>query len=207
VNGEIYISKFYQNGSIVSEKRYKVPGSEYEYIGYYENGKVRENSFYVLGEKEGTSRIYFEDGSLICIDTYKFGERIKRETVDLENAGWTYYGESIGGMYFFNSKNLSSPSKNIIRVWEKAIYTEKGKKQNLQDMKDKGLSTKGYENFEHSKSLMEINCSTKMLGLLSFVDYSKDGNVLKSIDISNLSEWGNIVPGSRGETLYKEVCK
>lgn len=207
VNGERYISKFYQNGRIVSEKRYKVPRFEYEYIGYYENGKVRENSFYISGKKEGRSSIYFEDGSLICIDTYKFGERIERETFDPENAGWTYYGESIGGMYFFNSKNLSFPSKNIIRVWEKAIYTEKGKKQNLQEMKNKGLSAKGYENYGHRKSLKEINCSTKMIRPLSFVDYSKDGNALESFDFSNFSEWSNIVPDSIGEALYKEVCK
>lgn len=51
---------------------------------------------------------------------------------------------------------------------------------------------------------MAIDCSSKQLSTLSYIDYDAKGNVMHSYD--SFSEWSTIIPDTIGETLYKGWC-
>lgn len=114
-------------------------------------------------------------------------------------ADWKFYAASEQILYYYDAQNITHPSKNIVRVWERWDYTEKG----VLDMV--GTSGKKYENLSHSIILWEINCSEKKDRGLSLTHYDHKGSVVHSI--SSPSDWNFIVPETVGEVIYKEVCK
>jgi hypothetical protein len=114
-------------------------------------------------------------------------------------ADWNLYGSSEKVLYYFDAQSITRPSKNVVRVWEKWDYTEKG----VMDMV--GSFGKEYENVSHTIFFLEINCSKKENRGLSLTHYDHKGNVVYSI--SSPSEWRSINPESMAEKLYKEVCK
>jgi hypothetical protein len=85
--------------------------------------------------------------------------------------------------------------KNIVRVWIKLEYTEKGIAENVKEF------GKNYENLSYSLQLWEIDCPTKKQRILSINQYSVQGNILNTKPAkSRLSE-------SLGKSLSETVCK
>ena len=114
-------------------------------------------------------------------------------------ADWKLYGGTDKYLAFYDAQSISRPSKNIVTVWEKFSYTEKGVLNLV------GKIGKKFENLSFSIHLSEINCAEKRHHLLTSTDYDNKGSVIHS-DHSP-SDWQFIVPESIGELLYKEVCK
>ena len=114
-------------------------------------------------------------------------------------ADWELYSSSEKVFYYYDAQNITRPSKNVVRVWEKWDYTEKG----VMDMV--GSFGKEYENLSHTIFFLEINCSKKKNRGLSLTHYDHKGSVVYSI--SSPSEWRSINPESMAEKLYKKVCK
>lgn len=128
-------------------------------------------------------------------------------------ADWKLYAEN-QDFYFYYNIDKPDPlklirdifSKKIVVVWTKHVSKgERGKDYQIHSNKKLGLSVKGYENYEYTIFLKEINCSDKMFRLLSEEDYTKEGNLLSKSE-SPYSEWKPIVPGSDNEKLQKAVC-
>lgn len=130
-------------------------------------------------------------------------------------ADWKPYAET-QDFYFYHHNNVEPQVslKNILDIFRKKIVTvwtkrvtkgENGKNWQIQENKRFGVSIKGYENYEYTIALKEINCSDKTIRLLSEADYTKEGNLLAKSE-SPYSEWKPIVPGSDDEALQKAVC-
>jgi len=50
---------------------------------------------------------------------------------------WVEYGRSkIGDIYSYNKGNIEHRSKYIVQVWDKQVYSEKGREKNIQDTID-----------------------------------------------------------------------
>ena len=114
-------------------------------------------------------------------------------------ADWKLYGSNDKGEYYYDTRGITHPSKNIVRVWTRQNLTEKG----VLDMV--GKFGKEYENLSHTISLWEINCSEQENRGLSLTHYDRKGSTIYSI--SSPSDWNFIVPESITDSLYKEVCK
>lgn len=114
-------------------------------------------------------------------------------------ARWRLYDRDDEYIGYYDAKGITHPSKNIVRVWERWEYTNKGV---IEKVKELG---KKYENINQTTVLDEINCSEKKWRMLSLNHYSKEGKVLFSG--SQEGQWDDIVPHTRAEAIYKAVCK
>ena len=115
---------------------------------------------------------------------------------------WKSYAETDLYECFYDTENMTGPGENIVRVWTKLEYTEKGVDRVVREF------GKYYANLSYSLELWEINCDEKKHRVLSVTEYSTEGRILHT----NPSEshplpWINIFPGSIGESLYRAVCK
>jgi hypothetical protein len=114
-------------------------------------------------------------------------------------ADWKFYGATENYLNYYDAQSITRPSKNIVRVWIKFDYTEKGVMDWVGDFGKK------YENLSHSIDLTEINCIEKTIHSLSATHYDNKGGAIYSD--SSPTKLFFIIPESVGENLYKEVCK
>jgi len=120
-------------------------------------------------------------------------------------ADWSYYGRTDKSFCFYDVKNINHLSENIVEVWEKQNYTDKGV-----NLMVEGLGKK-YENLSYLITLWQINCADQKFRFLSLTYYSKEEKVIYSWKVLYSSgppeEWSPFIAGSLGERLYKAVCK
>ncbi len=116
-------------------------------------------------------------------------------------ADWKLYGSSEKSLAYYDTQSITRPSKNIVRVWVKITYTEKGVMDTV------GSLGKKYEDLSHSIILREINCVEKMIHSLSGTYYDNGGGVIYTSSSPYLREWVFIAPESLAESLYEEICK
>jgi hypothetical protein len=79
---------------------------------------------------------------------------------------------------YYYTKNITHPSKNVVRVWERWNLTEKGVLAWVQEL------GKEYENLSHFIILWEINCAEKKSRSLSETSYDNKGKVIISSSLS-----------------------
>jgi hypothetical protein len=115
-------------------------------------------------------------------------------------ADWKYVGETMEGKVFYDATSITRPSKNIVRVCAKIVYTEKGVIGMIEEWGSR------CENLGNALHLLEFNCSDKMERLLTQDYYSKNGEVIESVK-NDMATWEFVISGSVGEKLYKAVCK
>ena len=115
-------------------------------------------------------------------------------------ADWRTFGSSDNAFYFYDEEGITRASQDIVTVWMKAIFTEKGIKEAAEKYGE------DYENFSHSIELYKINCKDKIYCILSINHYAKEGTVILS-DSRSDTEYLPIIPESVSEGLYQIVCK
>ena len=115
-----------------------------------------------------------------------------------------YYDDE--SVCLYNKVSIKHLTKDIVQVWEKTLYSYKGKEETIEWMTKSGLSTEGYDKLSENRILYEIDCEKKRMRILSINEYDIDGKVLFSRD-NIKSEWNNIIPDSNGYNLRKKVCK
>jgi hypothetical protein len=115
-------------------------------------------------------------------------------------ADWKIYCSNDMYLGYYDTQSITRPSKNVIRVWVRWDYTEKGV---MYYMGKFGIK---YMSLSHSINLPEINCLEKTIRSLSLTYYDNEGEVIYSFS-SPSSKWDFILPETIGEILYKEVCK
>src|SRR4030042_4055278 len=115
-------------------------------------------------------------------------------------ADWKQVRSTGSATLYYDTEEITHPSKDIVKVLTKWAYTEKGIKNAKEVFGDK------YKNLSYSIKSYEINCKDKTSHILSITDYNKDGTVISSERKTN-AEWSRISPESVLESLYKMVCK
>jgi len=121
---------------------------------------------------------------------------------EVRGADWKLYDSCERYLCYYDTQNITQPSKNIVRVWEKWDYTEKGVIDFMSHMEKFGSK---YRNLSYLKFLEEINCLEGTYRSLSLTYYDNKGDVISAF--SNSSEWDFIIPKSMNESLCKKVCK
>lgn len=111
---------------------------------------------------------------------------------------WRLYGQDGIASYYYDAEKLIRPSKNIVRVWGKVIYTKEG---------GTGLATrlgKGFRTLNFSIDLYEFNCEKREYKELQRTFFSERATYLgEQSDLSG----GYVNQGSIQEKLYKLICK
>jgi hypothetical protein len=114
-------------------------------------------------------------------------------------ADWKLYIVEDKWHHYFDAENIMHPSKNIVRVWTKTVYSDKGRIWLLRDF------GKNWENVYSAISLEEINCNDKKYRFLSQQYYSEDGGILFSA--GERERWEYVIPESLSELLFEKVCR
>ncbi|MGA2516898.1 MAG: surface-adhesin E family protein [Thermodesulfobacteriota bacterium] len=105
-------------------------------------------------------------------------------------ADWKLYSTYENFLKYYDVQSVTRPSKNIVRVWERINYTDKGVTWWV--MKH----GPGFKDVSFSTVLNEINCIEKKLRILSLIIYDNKGEVISSP--SSSSEWAFITTESMG---------
>lgn len=138
---------------------------------------------------------------------YSF-EEIKEWHNRVKDREWRKISESEDTTHCYDTRNISYPSKGIVRVYTITYYeSKKAINDKINQYRQLGLSTKGYENLYGTLTLQEINCNNKIYLPIYFMDYDKNRNPLnQSYDLSSngWSEISSTMPTL--EKLYKVVC-
>ena len=100
---------------------------------------------------------------------------------------------------FYDIKNVTHPSEDVVRFWTRTIYTQRGTIDMVQRHGQK------FENLDHDVTLWEIDCADRMFRFLSGIYYSKNDEVLSSD--TQKDRWRFITTGSTIGILYKELCR
>ena len=100
---------------------------------------------------------------------------------------------------FYDIRNVTHPSEDVVRFWTRTIYTERGMINIVRRWGRK------FENLDHDITLWEIDCANGMFRLLSGIYYSKSDEVLSSD--TKETGWRFITTESTIGILYKELCR
>ena len=115
-------------------------------------------------------------------------------------ADWKLLGTTEESEFFYDTASIVRPSGNIIRVWVTHIYNEKGVNTWVKKLGEQ------FENLDYCLELVEFDCPKRKMRLLSAHYYSKDGNIIQSLEFAKPS-WWLVRPEKIDGSLYKGVCK
>jgi hypothetical protein len=113
------------------------------------------------------------------------------------------YTDTNGDVIFYK---IEHRIKDVVQVWGKRVFSDKGRKEFIQDRIDNGLSVVGMDKLEYFTYLNEINCNANTGRVLSVVYYNTDGKVVYSSSFGE-PKLEDIVPNSIGDSFRKKVCK
>jgi hypothetical protein len=119
--------------------------------------------------------------------------------IEAWGADWKLFDWSAAGSWYYDAGGITRLSQDIVRVWTIRKFTDKGVSEMVKKF------GKQFKNIDHSKGFEEISCSEKKLRILSYIHYSKQGEVILSQPSEG--EWNYFIPDSQWERLYQLVCK
>jgi hypothetical protein len=88
----------------------------------------------------------------------------------------------------------------------KEVFSDKGRKEYIQDRIEKKLSIEGYDKLSNIQSLSEIDCKGKKIMTISVFYFDTDGKKLDSHFVDK-PKWVKIRNNSFFDILQKQVCK
>ncbi|MCX8111105.1 MAG: hypothetical protein N3D15_07635 [Syntrophorhabdaceae bacterium] len=110
--------------------------------------------------------------------------------------------------YYFDADNLEEITKGLVRVkLGSAVKGNEARNWEIRERLKRGLSIEGYENYESSQDIYEINCIEKKFRLISGADYDSENKILSSYENPSM-EWHAIPENSAIMSLIKlkSVC-
>jgi len=100
---------------------------------------------------------------------------------------------------------------NTVRVWLKAILTQKARNGEINTRREEGSSTKRIENWDHTLVLIEIDCLNRLARLIENFDYDKNGtpilDPLNKMEASEWTEWQRISKGTYNWDIHRCLCE
>ncbi|OPY10731.1 MAG: hypothetical protein A4E70_00524 [Syntrophus sp. PtaU1.Bin005] len=122
------------------------------------------------------------------------------------SSDWVEYGRSDqGDIYLYHPATMKQKTKDIMQVWVKVVFSDKGKKHYAQWLKNKGEPVEGYEKLSHTLSLMEIDAKSPRFRILYGSEYDMDDKEL--FRGSRDAPWKDILPRSTQERLKNNILK
>lgn len=120
-------------------------------------------------------------------------------------AKWIKFGESQFGNHFYDAESIDYPTKGMVLVWYKIIYTEEGRSLEINNRSKIGLSIKEFDKMAYEIGLSEINCTTKEDSTVKMIYYHKNGSVIDSHTFVDKSS-NAIKSGTVLNDLFRIVC-
>jgi hypothetical protein len=118
-------------------------------------------------------------------------------------AEWIYFATTAEGTHYYDKQTVKR-ANTTVRVWEKTLYSENGKRNAEKFLTETG-EYKG-QPLGHVTTLNEFSCKGSRARSLSMIIYDVHGKRVAGSPAGG-SEWSDIVPDSLYEQLAQQVCK
>jgi len=124
----------------------------------------------------------------------------------ISSSDWVEYSRTnVGNGLFYKKGRIDKDGeKYLIQVWEKEIFSDRGRDNFIQYLGRDGSSMRNKPSYLINSS--EIDCKRQMNRTLSVVVYDVDDKILTSHLVKE-PKWEYIVTKSNMESLRKKVCK
>ncbi len=99
--------------------------------------------------------------------------------------------------------NIEKDGNTIVQVWTKNVWTDKGRKERLDRIKNWSSYTEKDDKTLYTLDLVEIDCKNWKIRVLSMNDYDKDGNITR--DLGNILDWTGL--NEEGKLLRLKFCQ
>ena len=116
-----------------------------------------------------------------------------------ERAKWNTFGETIYGSWFYDGTSITQPSKDVVRVWVKLVWSDKGRAEYVEKYGEK------FKTLDYTLGLIEIHCAGRIRSLSESI-YSTNRDLLSSFEFEN-ALWRFMSPDSVMDDLRKAICK
>lgn len=117
---------------------------------------------------------------------------------------WSYVFSNEYLTWYYNSSSVKiDKNEKTIKVWVKQVFTEKGKKDYLNEVIS--IDNQKYTDFKYSLLLYLINYRDWEYCTTNITDYSNSDNVLNSIKPP--PKWKDILPDSTFEFFTNQLLK
>jgi hypothetical protein len=124
--------------------------------------------------------------------------------INSNKSDWVeFYTSKMGNV---TSYKTVTTEKDQAKCLVKEVFSDKGRKEYIQNRIEKKLSIEGYDKLSNIQSLSEINCKKKIIMNISVSDFDTDGKKLNSYSVDK-PKWVKIRNNSFFDYLKKEVCK
>jgi hypothetical protein len=117
---------------------------------------------------------------------------------EASGADWREYLKNDDATFYYDAENMRQVSKDMVRVWEKRLYSKESVDQFYLKAGEK------YRELTHAVGLFERDCAEKKIRRLSLSYYSEDKLLMSD---NQPDEWYYAIPDSVGEIFLKTVCK
>jgi hypothetical protein len=127
-----------------------------------------------------------------------------------EGAEWKLFqATSVGNIYYYDPTSIKRFPNDILWVWVKIIETTGFSKEDLKELKDPKKAIEVIKEAREKstsewKQLFEINCSARMVRVLSAILYDTNGMIKEDYEIP--SEWVHIAQNSVTNYLTEILC-
>ena len=127
-----------------------------------------------------------------------------------EGAEWKLFQTtSAGNIYYYDATSIKRFPNDILRVWVRIIETTGFSQADLEKLKDPKKAIAVVKEAQKKstgewKQLFEINCSRRMVRVLSATSYDMNGNIKENYELP--SEWTRIPQNSVTNYLAKILC-
>lgn len=107
--------------------------------------------------------------------------------------------------FYYNKTNLMQ-SADDVSVWTYRTIADDERNYLIEHFResDPGKSTQ-YRQLDHQTILLKMDCRNKQSKIAKLVNYDSNENILYEETYNN-SEWTAIIPGSKPEEIYRNIC-
>ena len=122
---------------------------------------------------------------------------------EILNPRWKFFTfDKEGSAWFYDLESIST-SYDIVPVWLKTICSERVRQNKIKEIGKKA------EKLDHFLWFCEIDCSKRRYRVLELIAYASNDSILeeKKNYSENTTIWEPILPDTRIEWLFKEICK
>jgi hypothetical protein len=124
------------------------------------------------------------------------------------SSDWVKYKtDNDGNVYSYKKGNIKHLTKDIVQVLVKTVFSNEGKKYELEFLRENGLSNaEKYNSLSYEISLEKIDCKNDRSQFLSLTSYDTNDKTLFPFSYKE-PKWEDIIRGSMLDILRKKVCE
>lgn len=117
-------------------------------------------------------------------------------------ADWFLLDENPGSGFFYDRNGIMPVREGVIQVRARVLYSEEGKKEALKVLKGLPQQAPLYETIYN----YEINCPEREGHLLASSHLDKGGTILKTTELSAVTQWEYLPPDTRLGLVVQQAC-